>query len=350
MTALAPVLQAFFTQHLAQRRVSTHTVASYRDCFRLLLRFTQASAGKAPATLELADLDAELIGAFLDHLQTDRRNGIETRNLRLCAIHSLFSYAAMHCPEQAAVIKRVLAIPPKRTNVTIVNFLTPAQTTALLDAPDRNTAIGRRDHALLLTAVQTGLRVSELTALRCRDLTFGTGANIYTTGKGRRDRHTPLTPATARLLRAWLRERRTEPEDPVFSTRAGGHLSTDAVEDLVDKHVAAATTACPSLQTKRVTPHTLRHTCAMNLLGAGVDLTTIALFLGHSNTRSTEIYLHADLALKEHALARTAQPQQPRAATARPTSCSRSWRACDYAGRQTSTRPAPNEIRESNPA
>jgi len=306
MTALAPVLQAFFTRHLAQRRVSPHTIASYRDCFRLLLHFTQARTGKAPATLELGDLDADLIGAFLNHLEVDRRNGIETRNLRLCAIHSMFTYAAICCPEQAEVIKRVLAIPPKRPNVTIVSFLTPAETSALLNAPDQHTPIGRRDHALLLTAIQTGLRVSELTALRCRDLTFGTGANVYTIGKGRRDRHTPLTPATAKLLRAWLHERRAEPEDPVFTTRTGGRLSTDAVEDLLDKHVAAATIACSSLATKRVTPHTLRHTCAMNLLAAGVDLATIALFLGHSSTRATEIYIHADLALKEQALARIA--------------------------------------------
>jgi integrase/recombinase XerD len=306
MTALAPVLQAFFTQHLTGRRVSPHTVASYRDTFRLLLRFTQERTGKAPATLELSDLDAELIGAFLDHLQAERRNGIETRNLRLTAIHSLFSYAAMRCPEQAEVIRRVLAIPPKRANVTIVSFLTPAETDALLGAPERSSAIGRRDHALMLTAVQTGLRVSELSALRCRDVTFGTGANIYTLGKGRRERHTPLTKATATLLEAWLRERRAGPEDPVFATRSGGPLSTDAVEDLVDKHVAVATAACPSLKSKRVTPHTLRHTCAMNLLGAGVDLTTIALFLGHAGTRATEIYVHADLALKERALARVA--------------------------------------------
>jgi integrase len=306
MTALAPVLQAFFTQHLTQRRASPHTVTAYRDTFRLLLRFTQTRTGKPPATLQLADLDAELIGAFLDHLETDRHNGIDTRNLRLSAIHSMFAYAAVRCPEQAELIKRVLAIPSKRPNVTIVSFLTPAETSALLKAPDRSTALGRRDHALLLTAVQTGLRVSELTALRCGDLTFGTGANLYTSGKGRKARHTPLTPATARLLRAWLHERRAQPEDPVFTTRHGQPLSVDAVEDLIDKHIAAATPACPSLKTKRVTPHTLRHTCAMNLLAAGVDLATIALFLGHSSTRATEIYLHADLTLKEQALARIA--------------------------------------------
>lgn len=306
MTALAPVLQAFFIQHLAQRRASAHTVAAYRDCFRLLLRFAQARTGKAPATLQLVDLDAELIGAFLDHLEHDRHNGIQTRNLRLTAIHSLFTYAALRCPEHAELIRRVLAIPPKRRAVTIVSFLTRAETVALLAAPDRSTPLGRRDHALLLTDIQTGLRVSELTALRCGDLTFGTGANAYTLGKGRRERRTPLTPATAKLLKAWLHDRRAGPDDPVFATRSGAPLSTDAVEDLVDKHVTTATVDCRSLAAKRVTPHTLRHTCAMNLLGAGVDLTTIALYLGHANTRATEIYLHADLALKERALARTA--------------------------------------------
>lgn len=306
MSALAPVLQAFFTQQLAQRRASAHTVASYRDCFRLLLRFAQARTGKAPAALQIDDLDCELIGAFLDHLERERHNAIQTRNLRLTAIHSLFTYAALRCPEHAEQISRVLAIPPKRRTVTIVSFLTPEQAAVLLAAPDRSTPLGQRDHALLATAIQTGLRVSELTALRCGDLTFGAGANAYTLGKGRRERHTPLTPSTARLLKAWLHERRAEPDDPVFATRSGGRLSTDAVEDLVDKHVTAATAACPSLATKRVTPHTLRHTCAMNLLAAGVDLTTIALYLGHANTRATEIYLHADLALKERALARTA--------------------------------------------
>ena len=306
MTALAPVLQGFFAQHLAQRRASSHTIAAYRDCFRLLLTFTQARTNKAPSRLQLDDLDAELIGAFLEHLEQDRHNSIRTRNLRLTAIHSLFTYAALRCPEQADLIRRVLAIPPKRATVTIVSFLAPAETAALLAAPDTSTTIGRRDHALLLTAIQTGLRVSEFTALRCHDLTFGTGANAYTLGKGRRERRTPLTPTTARLLKAWLHHRRAQPEDPVFTTGRGGPLSTDAVEDLVDKHVTTAAAVCASLTTKRVTPHTLRHTCAMNLLGAGVDLATIALYLGHANTRATEIYLHADLALKERALARTA--------------------------------------------
>ena len=306
MTALAPVLQGFFTQHLAQRRVSAHTVASYRDCFRLLLRFTQTRTGRAPSTLELADLDADLVGAFLDHLEVDRHSSIGTCNLRLTAIHSMFTYAALRCPQDADVIGRVLAIPSKRADVTIVSFLTAPETAALLAAPDRDSVIGRRDHALLLVAVQSGFRVSELTALRVNDVNFGTGANLHTTGKGRKNRHTPLTPSTARLLKAWLCERRVAPEDPVFATSSGRALSTDAVEDLVDKYAAIAASTCPSFRSKRVTPHTLRHTCAMNLLAAGVDLTTIALFLGHSSTRATEIYLHADLALKERALAMVA--------------------------------------------
>jgi site-specific recombinase XerD len=306
MTPLAPVLQGFFTGHLAQRRASSHTIAAYRDCFRLLLKFSQGRTGTPPASLQLEALDAELISAFLDHLEHDRGNSIRTRNLRLTAIHSLFAYAALRCPDHAEQISRVLAIPPKRHAAAIVSFLTRDETTALLAAPDQGTILGRRDHALLLTAVQTGLRVSELAALRCRDLTFGTGANVYTIGKGRRERHTPLTPATARLLNKWLKDRRAEPDDPVFATRTGGRLSADAVADLLDKHMATASARCASLATKPVTPHTLRHTCAMNLLGAGVDLATIALYLGHANTRATEVYLHADLALKERALAKTA--------------------------------------------
>jgi integrase len=313
MTALAPVLQGFFTQHLAQRRASSHTITSYRHCFQLLLRFAQTRTGKAPAALLLADLDANLIGAFLDHLETDRGNSIRTRNLRLTAIHSMFTYAQFRCPDHAEQIRRVLAIPPKRHTTTTVSFLTTTETDALLAAPDQDTPLGRRDHALLLTGAQTGLRVAELTALRCRDLTFGAGANIYTIGKGRRERHTPLTPSTAKLLNKWIHDRRAEPEDPVFATRTGGRLSPDAVADLLDKHVTAAAITCRSLASKRVTPHTLRHTCAMNLLAAGVDLATIALYLGHANTRATEIYLHADLALKEQALAKTA----PTAAAAR---------------------------------
>ncbi|MGH3851830.1 MAG: tyrosine-type recombinase/integrase, partial [Pseudonocardiaceae bacterium] len=244
--------------------------------------------------------------AFLDHLEADRHNGIETRNLRLAAIHSLFRYAQLECPEHAAVIARVLAIPTKRPDRTIVSYLTTAEIDALVAAPDRSSVLGQRDHALILLAVQTGLRVSELIALDCGDLTFGVGANVYTTGKGRKERRTPLTPATARLLRAWIDQRAAQPDQPLFTTRNGRRLSIDAVEDLVDKHVAVAARTCQSLRHKRVTPHTLRHSCAMGLLAVELDMATIALWLGHSSTKATDIYIHADMTLKEKALARVA--------------------------------------------
>lgn len=306
MSALAPILEGYFTEHLAQRRASPHTVSSYRDTFRLLLRYAQARLGKPPAALDIADLDVSLIGAFLDHLERDRNAGVRTRNLRLTAIHSLFTYASYRCPEHAEMIRRVLTIPAKARERTVVSFLSRAETAALLDAPDRSTSLGQRDHALLLVAVQTGLRVSELTGLTFADVTFGRGAHVHTRGKGRKERITPLLPATARLLETWQRHRRAVADEPVFATRAGGRLSADAVEDLVDKYVAAAGPCCPSLRDKRVTPHTLRHTCAMSLLRSGTDIATIALWLGHASIKSTEVYLHADLTLKEEALARTA--------------------------------------------
>jgi integrase len=306
VTPLSPLLQAFFTQHLASRRVSGHTVSSYRDCFKLLLGFARLRTGKSPQNLDLADIDAELVTSFLDYLEHDRHNSVETRNLRLVALHSFFSYAALHCPAEADVIRKVLAVPAKRRDHRLVSFLNREETEALVLAPDRATRHGERDHFLLLVAVQSGLRVSELTALRWGDVTFGAGAHVHTLGKGRKERDTPLTQPTARLLQAWLGQRGAEPSQPVFLTHRLEPLSTDAVEDLVDKHVKTATALCGSLANKRVTPHTLRHTCAMNLLRAGVDLATIAMYLGHSSTKATEVYLHADLALKEQALARTA--------------------------------------------
>ncbi|HSS08725.1 MAG TPA: tyrosine-type recombinase/integrase, partial [Acidimicrobiales bacterium] len=247
MTLAAPIVQGFFTHRLAQQRVSAHTVTSYRDCLRLLFRFAKARTGKPPSQLDLSDLDAELIGAFLDHLEVDRRNGIDTRNLRLTAIHSMFRYAQLQCPEHAALIARVLAIPTKRPDTTTVSYLTGAETDALLAAPDRSTTLGQRDHALILVATQTGLRVSELTALNCGDITFGTDANVHTKGKGRKERHTPLIPATAKLLRAWLNQRAAAPDDPLFATRNHRRLSTDAVRP----HRQAR---CRHSQGMRITP------------------------------------------------------------------------------------------------
>lgn len=306
MTALAPVLEGFFTGRLAALRASQHTVAAYRDTYQLLLRFAQQRTGKAPSQLDLADLDAELIGAFLDHLEADRGNKIATRNLRLAAIHSLFRYAALRCPEHAAVIARVLAIPNKRPDYPLVSFLTRAETDALLAAPDPQTPLGRRDRLLLTFAVQTGLRVAELTGVTCADLALGAGAHVRCTGKGRRERCTPLTKTLAKALGGWLNQRQAEPTDPLFPSLNGTRMSTDAVAKLLTKHVAVAAQTCPSMGRKHVTPHTLRHSCAMNLQQAGLDPVSIALWLGHASPRSTRPYQHADLALKEKALARAA--------------------------------------------
>lgn len=306
MTALAPPLQAFFTERLiAQRRASGHTVAAYRDTFRLLLGFAQAQTRKSPSRLEIEDLDADLIGNFLEHLETERQNSIRTRNARLAAIHSFFNYTALRHPEHAAIIERVLAIPPKRFERKTVSWLTDSEVDALLAAPDRTTWLGRRDHALLLTDIQTGLRVSELAGAVCSDVTVGTGAHIRCTGKGRKERATPLTATTVDVLRAWLAERRPAPTDPLFVTTRGRPLSRYGINDILDRHLTTAVRTCPSLATRPISAHTLRHTAAMRLLHAGVDTTVIALWLGHENVETTQIYLHADLTLKERALSRT---------------------------------------------
>jgi integrase/recombinase XerD len=309
MTALAPTLEAFFTDRLArQRQASPHTVVAYRDTWRLLLGFTHDRVGKAPCHLDISDLDAPLIGAFLDHLEHVRGNAVSTRNIRLAAIHSFFNYAALRHPEHAEVIARVLAIPAKRHDRAIVSFLTPPETGALLAAPDTTTWRGRRDHALLHVAIQAGLRVSELTGLTCADVRLGAGAHLRVHGKGRKERITPLTKHSVKILRAWLAQRRGEGNDPLFPTSRGTPLSRDAVAKLLTKHVAAAAGRCPSIGHKSVSPHTLRHTNAMDLLRAGVDTTVIALWLGHEQIQTTLIYLHADLTIKERALARTTPP------------------------------------------
>jgi integrase/recombinase XerD len=303
---LAPTLQAFFTDRLRrQRQASGHTVAAYRDAFKLLLTFAQQRTGRAPSQLDIADLDATLVSAFLDHLEHERGNSVRTRNARLAAIHSLFRFAALTHPQDAAVIQRVLAIPPKRFDQTLITYLTEPETEALLAAPDRGTWTGRRDHALLAVAVQTGLRVSELIFLTRADTHLDTGAHVSCVGKGRKQRITPLTPGTVAVLHAWLTGHHGQPTDPLFPTRRGTHLSPDAVERRLAKHAATAATTCPTLAEKKISPHVLRHTAAMRLLNAGVDATVIALWLGHENVATTQIYIHADLALKERALART---------------------------------------------
>jgi site-specific recombinase XerD len=307
MSDFARIIEAFFTERLLhQRQASPRTVAAYRDTWRLLLGFAHDRSGKTPAQLDLADLDAELVSAFLTHLEQQRHNSVRTRNARLAAIRSLFRFAALRHPEHAQLIQRVLAIPSKRYERGIVDFLTPEEIDAVLATPDRSTWHGRRDHALLVLAVQTGLRVSEITGLSRSDLRLGAGAHLRCHGKGRKERVTPLTSQTVAVLHVWLREQPNNPDDPLFPSRHGGQLSTDTIEWFVAKYAKTAAQKCASLHGKKISPHTLRHTAAMQLLHGGVDTSVIALWLGHESPRSTQAYLHADLALKEQALARTA--------------------------------------------
>ena len=309
MTAIAATMQAFFTERLiAQRRASPHTITAYRDTWRLLLGFAAQRTRTPPCRLDIADLDAPMISAFLDHLEHQRDNTIRSRNARLAAIHSLFSFAALRHPEHAADIARVLAIPPKRSDQTIVTFLTSTETEALLAVPDRASGTGRRDHAWMLLAVQTGLRASELTALTRRDVHLGAGAYVACHGKGRKDRITPLARGTVTTLRAWLAEHAGAPDDPLFTTIRGGPMSRDALQQRLTLYAIAARRTCPTLTSKNVTPHVLRHSAAMALLHAGTDITVIALWLGHESVTTTQIYLQADMALKQQALDRTTPP------------------------------------------
>jgi integrase/recombinase XerD len=307
MSPLAPALQAFFTQRLiTQRNASSHTIAAYRDTFRLLLHFAHQQTGKQPFQLDIDDLDAPLIGAFLTHLEHERGNSPRTRNARLGAIHSFYRYAGLEHPEHAHTIARIMAIPTKRHERNIVSYLDLGEIKALLAAPDLHTWLGRRDHALLALMIQTGVRVSELTGLRIGDVHLGVGAHIRVTGKGRKKRAIPLTGETVTVLRAWLKERRGQPDEPLFPTRQGRPLSRYTVGAILTRHVTTAAGDCPSLTAERTTPHTLRHTNAMLLRAKGVDIATIALWLGHETTQTTHIYEHADPALKERAIARTA--------------------------------------------
>lgn len=304
--AIAGLLQSFFTDRLMRDRdASPHTIAAYRDTFRLLFVYVQQRLKKAPSAVTVADLDAPLIGAFLEHLERSRGNTPRTRNARLAAIHSFFRYVALQEPTHAAVIQRVLAMPTKRYDRRPVDFLTRKEMEALLATPSRETWIGRRDHAMLFLALQTGLRVSELVDLRCADVVLDAGAHVRCRGKGRKERCTPLRRDTVATVRRWIRERAGRHDDPLFPSVRGGVMSRDAVEDLLAKYVRLAQKRCQSLNKKRVSPHVLRHAAAMDLLHRGIDRSVIALWLGHESLETTQIYLDADLALKEKALART---------------------------------------------
>lgn len=307
MSALAPILESWFTDRLVrQRAASPNTVAAYRDTIKMLVVFAAERAAKQPSALDLADLDAATVAAFLDHLEEDRHNSITTRNARLAAIHSLFRWAALGHPEHAELISRVLAIPPKRHQRKIVTWLTDTEIEAIASACDPATWTGRRDRILIILAAQTGLRISEITSLNCADIHLGVGAHVTCTGKGRKQRITPLTSGTVTLLRSWTTERSGGPTDPLFPASTGRRLSRDAIEHRLARYVAAATTRCSTLKDKKISAHTLRHSAAMRLLHAGIDTSVIALWLGHEQADTTQIYLHADLTLKEKAIARTA--------------------------------------------
>lgn len=304
------LMQSFFTQRLMQqRRASPHTIGSYRDTFRLLLRFAQVRVGKPPSQLAFEQIDAPLIAAFLEDMENGRGIAARSRNLRLTAIRSFFRYAAFEAPAHSEQIQRVLAIPSQRFTRVQVGFLTRPEVEALLASPDQHTWSGRRDHVILLVAVQSGLRLSEITGVRRDAVSLGMGAHIRVLGKGRKERATPLTRRTVAVLKAWLREIPDTADATVFPSARGTRLSADGVQYLLAKHVVTAAKTCPSLQQRRVTPHMLRHTTAMELLQAGVDRAVIALWLGHESVETTQIYLDANLAMKEQALARTTPPE-----------------------------------------
>jgi site-specific recombinase XerD len=307
--SFAPLLERFFTHRLMQQRqASPHTISSYRDTFRQFLKFVQQRLHKSPSCLNFEEIDAPLIVAFLDDLEKRQGLSVRSRNLRLTAIHAFFHYVAFEAPAHSAQIQRVLAIPSKRFTRTLVGFLTRDEVDALLAAPDQRAWSGRRDHAFMLVAVQTGLRLSEMTGLRREDLVLGVGAHVRVIGKGRKERCTPVTKSTRAVLKAWLREPQRGSDSYLFPSARGERLSVHGVQYLLTKHRATACNVCPSLKQKRVTVHRLRHTMAMDLLQAGVDRSVIALWLGHESVETTQIYLDATLAMKEKALAKTSPP------------------------------------------
>jgi site-specific recombinase XerD len=309
MNALAIELQTYFTAFAhAQRDLAANTISAYRDTWRMLIKYLAETTRTRAEHIDFTDVDAEHVSAFLDYLETERDNTVSTRNCRLCAIRAVLSHAVANHPEHAATITRVLAMPPKRHPQPMLEFLTTAEADALINAPDRKRWTGRRDHALLVLAIQTGLRVSELCSLTTSNAHLGSSANITCAGKGRRKRATPLTASTVAVMTAYLTERAARPGQALFCGPTGHHLSRDALEHRLAIHLATAAPSCPSLAEKHVTLHTLRHTAAMNLLAQGVDVAVIALWLGHQRTQSADAYLHADMNIKQTAIDRTRPP------------------------------------------
>lgn len=316
---LAAVLQAFFLERLvAQRNASGQTVAAYRDSFRLLLQFAQQHVGKAPERLDLADLDAPLVLAFLDYLERTRRNTIRSRNARLAAIRSFAHFAALKDPTALPSLQRVLAIPMKRFDKPLLGFLSKSEIQAILDAPPSDQWSGQRDRIMFATLYNTGARVSELTGLRVADVILDGSACVHLHGKGRKDRSVPLWRTTTTQLRRWLPRIDSRPDRPIFPSTRGGRLARPTVTARLRLAVQRAAAQCPSLANRRVSPHCVRHSTAMHMLQAGVDITVIALWLGHENPATTHMYVEADLAMKERAL-QAVQPPRLKQTRYRPT-------------------------------
>ena len=301
----AALVQEFFYQRLLQQQdVSSETVASYRDAFRLLLDYLQKTRRKQPSSVTLSDLDAPTITAFLLYLEKKRGNKPRTRNARLAAIRSFMKYAGARDPASLPIVQRVLAIPLKRFGRSVVCYLSRDEVTAIIEAPDASTWSGRRDQVLFDVFYNTGARVSEMTALRRADVRLDSSRSVQLAGKGRKQRMVPLRKSTAQRLREWMTQIDASPDTPLFPNREGRRLTRSGVEKRLAKAVHAATQRCPSLRAKRVSPHVLRHTTAMHMLQAEVDITVIALWLGHESTETTHLYVEANLAMKEQALSK----------------------------------------------
>lgn len=303
-TTISWLLEAFFINRLIREiNVSSNTVSSYKDTFRILLTYASKQLKKAPSKIELTDLNAKFILEFLEYLENERGLCARSRNQKLAAIRSFFNYASFKVPESINLIQQVLCIPAKKYNKRLVQHLNNTEVKAILSAINQDTWLGRRDYALLITAVQTGLRVSELTSLIKSNVKLEARAYIQCTGKGRKERSTPLTSQTKNILKKWVKEIKGE---IFFPNINGEQLSSDSIQYLIKKYVAIAIPSCPSLQNKKISPHVLRHTTAMNLLTSGVDRSVIALWLGHESLETTQIYLDADLELKKKILKKTA--------------------------------------------
>ena len=309
---LGPHLEDFFHNRLnSQLNASEHTVRSYRDSLKLLLAFAAKRLGREPMRMDVGDIDADLVCRFLDHLETDRRNSIGSRNIRLAAIRSFFTHVSRREPALLDHCRKVGMLPGKRQPRPTVQHLDEAEIQALLDAPDLDTRTGRRDRAILLLLVQTGLRVGELIGLDRGSIRLDGQASVVCRGKGRKERSTPLRQDTVQILGEWMRERPAGDGDPLFVSNLNRRLSPDSVQRLVRKHVERAAGQCPSLLAKRISPHSLRHTAAMELLRHGGSITVIALWLGHESTATTMKYLHADQRIKQEAMELTRPADVP---------------------------------------